>query len=256
MKQSASEKLKGLGVDIEFLAWLEGEEARVPDLDRVRKVKDADFAAAIRAAEWLGQHFSEPELISPDNTPDAWRARYELLEQYLYAALGSTLFYHAMSASEDLATLERVLETLLPRSFWGEYRADVLQLRKHGLPLDLRELNVKAKPSGGMKESEETTRMRAAVKYISGVSKTPYGDLARFWNERFGTEKYTPEKIKDRLRKGHRLSKGDGAAERSVESWQRVYHGDLQAVFPGPFPLGPKLKERYLRARDTTPSAG
>jgi hypothetical protein len=44
---------------------------------------------------------------------------------------------------------------------------DILQLRKHGLPLDLRELKVKAKPSGGVKQLEETTRMRAAVKYIS-----------------------------------------------------------------------------------------
>jgi hypothetical protein len=194
-------------------------------------------------------------LISP-HTPEAWRVRYELLEQYLYAALGSTLFYHAMSASEDLNALERVLETLLPRSFWGEYRADILQLRKHGLPPDLRELKVQTKPSGGKKESEQTTRMRAAVKYISGVSKTPYGDLARFWNERLGIKKYNPEQIKDRLRKGHPFSKGDGAAERSLESWQLVYRRDLRAVFPGPFPLSPKLKERYLKARETDPSDG
>ena len=99
MKESASEKLKRHGLDIEFLAWLEGEEARVPDLDHIRKVKDVDFAAAIRAAEWLAQHFSEPELIAP-HRPEAWQARYEVLQQFLHAALGSSLFYHALSVAD------------------------------------------------------------------------------------------------------------------------------------------------------------
>ena len=244
MKQSVSEKLKGRGLDIEFLAWLEGEEPRVPDLECIRKVKDADFAAAIRAAEWLAQHFSEPQLIAP-HTSDAWQARYELLEQFLHAALGSSLFYHALSVTEDLEALERVMETLLPSSFWTEYREDIHHLRKQGLPLRLPER--KAKPSGGTGTSEQTMRMRAAVQAVSSISKTPYGDLARFWNERLGTEKYNAQQLKDRLRKGGALSRGAGAAERSVEYWRRVYEGDFRAVFPGPFPLSPGLKERYRR---------
>jgi hypothetical protein len=246
VKRSVGEKLKGLGLDVEFLAWLEGREQRLPELDRVRDVKDADFAAAIRAAEWLGQHFSEPELISP-HTADAWQSRCELLEQFLRTALGLSSFYHTRSVAKDLAALERVLETLLPPSFWADYRKDILHLRKRGLPLRLPEQ--KAKPSGGTKQSEQTMRMRAAVKYISGVSKTPYVDLARFWNERLGKERYRPQKITDRLRKGHSLSRGDGAGKRSLEFWQRVYQGDLRAVFPGPFPLSPKLKERYRQLK-------
>jgi hypothetical protein len=245
VKPLVSEKLKRL--DVEFLAWLEGEEQRLPDIERVRKVKDADFAAAIRAVEWLCQHFSDPELISP-HMPDAWLARYDRLEQFLYAALGSSLFYHALSAAEDLAALERVVETLLPLSFWEEYRKDIQHLQEHGLPLRLPK--VKAKPSGGTRQSEQTTRMRAAVRYVSRVSKTPYGDLARFWNERLGKEKYDPQQIKDRLRKGHPLRKGDGAAERSLEYWQSVYRGDLRWVFPGPFPFHPKLKERYRQLKE------
>lgn len=149
-RQSASEKLQRLGLDVEFLAWLEGEDERLPDIARVRKVKDAEFAGAIRAVEWLGQHFSDPELISP-HTPDAWRTRYELLQQFLYAALGSSLIYHAMSAAEDLETLERVLATLLPLSCWEEYRNDIRQLRKLGLPPRLPK--IKAKPAGGPRTS-------------------------------------------------------------------------------------------------------
>src|SRR5262249_19811810 len=134
VKKSAKEKLKGYGLDIVFLAWLEGEEQRAPDLERVRKVKDADFAAAIRATEWLGQYFSEPEVIAP-HRPETWQTRYELLQQFLYAALGASLFYHALTVSGDLEALERVLDTLLPTSFWTEYREDIQHLRKQGLPL-------------------------------------------------------------------------------------------------------------------------
>ena len=254
MKQSASEKLKGLGLDVEFLAWLEGEEPRLPDLDQVRKVKDADFAAAIRAAEWLGQ-FSGAGGPNSLQGPDAWMARYELLQQFLYAALGSSLFYHALSAGEDLEALERVLETLLPRSFWEEYRQDILDLRKQGNPLDLRD--VKAKPSGGIKQSEQTDRMRAAVEYISRRSQTPYGDLARFWNERLGKETYRPEELRDRLRQGKAWNKGKGAADRSVKFWQLIYQGDLRAVFPGPFPLPPELKDlKGPKGRLVPPAAG
>ena len=237
-----SEKLKELGLDIEFLAWLEGEEPRVPDLDRIRKVRDADFAAAIRAAEWLAQHFSEPELIAP-HWPEAWQARYELLAQFLHAALGSSMFYRALSVAADLDALVKVMETLLPSSFWTEYREDIRHLRKQGLPLP----EGKAKPSGGTGTSEQTMRMRAAVQAVSSISKTPYGDLARFWNERLGTEKYSAEQLRDRLRKGDALTKSVDAAERSLDNWRRVYDGDLRAVFPGPFPLSPRLKERYRR---------
>ena len=186
MKQLASEKIRNLGLDVEFLVWFEGEEPRLPDLERVRKVDDADFAAAIRAAEWLAQHFSDPGLIAP-HQPERWLGRYELLEQYLHAALGSSLFYHVTSVAEDLDALERVMEELLPQIFWQVYRDDIRHLRKQRLPL--RFPKSKAKPSGGRKQSEQTVRMRVAVTYVSSVSKMPYGELARLWNERLRMEK-------------------------------------------------------------------
>lgn len=154
----------------------------MPDLDRIRKVRDVDWAAAIRAAEWLAQHFSDP------HRPAAWQERYEVLRQFLYATVGASLFYHALSVREDLEALERVLDTLLPASFWTEYREDIQHLRKQGLPLRLSK--GKANPSGGTGTSEQTMRMRSAVHYVSPFSRTPYSDSARFWNGRLGTEKY------------------------------------------------------------------
>jgi hypothetical protein len=250
MRQQSSEKLKGLGLDVEFLAWLEGKEQRLPEISRVRAVKDADFAGAIRAAEWLGQYFSEQELISP-HTPKAWRTRYEILQSFLCDALGLSQFYHATSVGDDLETLERVLETLLPADFWKKYREDIRHLRQKGHPQDLPE--IQAQPSGGVQTSEQTTRMQAAVAYVSTVSETPFGDLARFWNERVGKEKYRAGQIRDRLRKAPALRRGYRAAQGSLEFWQRVHQGDLRTVFPGPFPLSQELEERFRRtaaARD------
>src|SRR5262249_16049118 len=111
MQEPASEKLKGLGLDVEFLAWLEGEDQRLPELERIHEVKDADFAAAIRATAWLAQHFSDPTLISPQ-TPEGWLPRNEDLGRALHGTLLSSMFYHAPSTAEDLAALERVLEIL------------------------------------------------------------------------------------------------------------------------------------------------
>lgn len=244
---SLSERLKGLGLDVEFLAWLEGDQDRLPQLDRIREIKDRDFAAAIRATVCLAQLFSDEKVISPQK-PDQWLARYGLLQEYLYGALQSSLYYHANSTAQDLGTLEEVLETLLPRSFWEGYRKDFFHLRKQGLPADIPA--AKPKPAGGVKESEQTRRMRAALAYVRRRSKTAYADLAAFWNERLGTEKYTAEGIKARLRKGHFMNRTEGAAQGSIEFWESVYRGDLRAAYPGPFPLSPKLRERYGRNGD------
>ena len=247
MKQSPGEKLKGLGLDVEFLAWLEGEDQRLPDLEQVRKVKDADYAAAIRAAEWLAQYFADEERIFP-NSPEQWLERYELLEGFLRNALGLTLFYHGSSIAQDLEALERVLKTLLPAESWKAYREDISHLRKLRLPERLPA--IKPKPSGGAKQSERTWRMRAAVTYIADVSKTPYGDLARFWNERLSTAKYSAGYIKNRLRKGDPLRLTEGAVVGGLERWLRIYRGDLRDVFPGPFPLNEKMKAPLNRRSD------
>ena len=151
------------------------------------------------------------------------------------------MFYRALSVAEDLEALERVMGTLLPSSFWTESREDIRHIRKQGLPPP----GGKAKPSGGTGTSEQTMRMRAAVQLISSISDKPYGDLARFWNERLGTEKYNAQQLRDRLRKGGALTRTVAAAERSLDYWRRVYDRDLRAVFPGPFPLSPRLKEGY-----------
>ena len=150
------------------------------------------------------------------------------------------------AAGEDLEALERVLDTLLPANFWQEYREDIRHLRKRGLPEDLPAMPTKR--SGGVPVAEQTTRMRAAVAYVSTVSKTPFGDLARFWNERLREEKYRAESMRDRLRRGPASERGDGASRRWLEYWRQVYDGDLRRVFPGPFPLSPKMKERHRRS--------
>jgi hypothetical protein len=97
---------------------------------------------------------------------------------------------------------------------------------------------------------QPAAKSSTVVRSYSRVSKTPHGDLARFWNEPLGVAKYDSQQIKDRLRKGHPFRKGDGAAERSLEFWQSVYKGDLRGVFPEPFPLSPKLKERYRQPKE------
>ena len=244
MNQLVGERLRRLGLDVEFLAWLEGPGERLPDPDRVRKIQGEEFAAALRAVAWLSQHFSEPELISP-HTPKEWLARYDLLQHFLRAALSWSMVYHATSVSEDLETLERVLGELLPSSSWDRYRQDIWHLRKHGQPVRLPKMPGKA--SGGKGQSEQTMRMRAAVKYVSSVSKTPYADLAALWNERQTAVVYHPDEIRDRLRKGHPLSKGPGATKRLLEFWREVYQGNWTAVFPGPFPPSRELAELLRR---------
>ena len=225
MDQLVGERLRRLGLDVEFLAWLEGPGERLPYLDRVRKIQGEEFAAALRAVAWLTQHFSEPELISP-HIPEEWLDRYDLLQKFLVTALSWSSVYHATSVSKDLGTLERVLTELLPASSWDRYRKDICHLRNHGHPMRLPKMPAKA--SGGKGQSEQTMRMRAAVTYVSSVSRTPYADLAAFWNERQTAVVYQPDEIRDRLRKGHPLSKGPGATDyqnRSGLRWTNAVSG-------------------------------
>lgn len=243
VNQSIGEKLTKRGLDVEFLAWLEGKEQRLPDPHRVRKVKDKDFVAALRAVDWLSGHFSEPELISPA-IPEQWLARFDLLEQFLSAAVRWSVTYYLTSTAADLEALERVLEELLPRSSWQQYRKDIEHLRKRGLPLTLEKSKPKA--SGGTGQSEQTMRMRAAVRYVSWVSGTPFVDLAEFWNEQQSETVYQPDQIQGRLRKGHDSTRGAGTTERLLAFWRRIYGGDLRDVFPGPCPVSRAL-EKHLR---------
>src|ERR1700694_1122920 len=76
-----SQKLRQKGLDTAFLQWLEGKADRLPRLHAVRQVKGADFAAAIRAAGWLLQLWTQPDKIAP-LTPKDWRARYGLLQDF------------------------------------------------------------------------------------------------------------------------------------------------------------------------------
>jgi len=90
--------------------------------------------------------------------------------------------------NEDLERLEHVLDTLLPRSSWSQYRTDFRELREKGQPP--RFPNYVVRPSGGKQQSEETDRILAAAAYVATVSKKPYADLTAFWNERRKTGKY------------------------------------------------------------------
>ncbi len=257
MKGPHAKKLRQLGLDINFLCWLEGREQRLPDIDAIRKVKDAEFAGAIRAAEYLRQREFDVDLIAPISTAE-WGHRYQIVEEFLWGCLLSTTFHSVDRADKDLETFERVLKKLLPQSLWKGLDEDIRRLRRQGLPEDFK--NPPTVKRGGKRESEETARMRAAIQYVGEVSKTPFADLAAVWNEYRAeltasnkggagsagrtskTAVYHPDGIKQRLRSGHELTHGTGTAERLLESWQDIYSGELQRASPGRFPLSSEIE--------------
>src|SRR5262249_20285200 len=126
--RSMRKTLESRGLDVDFLAWLEGDDERVPRLDSVRKVRDADFVRAIRGAAWLEEWWSSPDAILP-NKPDVWRARYEELIQFLFGAIYWSGTYHVVYALKDLEALERVIKTLHPAA-WPRYLQDISHLRR------------------------------------------------------------------------------------------------------------------------------
>lgn len=249
MQRSIAEKLRELGLDNKFLEWLEGEEDRLPRLGAVKKIKGDEFAAAIRAANWLAQCFTDRTLIAPHTSED-WDQRYMTLEAFLVAALRWSGVYQTLNLHRDLEALESVLSKLLPKASRDIYTKDILLLRQRCQPPRLPEMP--RQRSGGSPPKEQTLRMRAALEYISSKSRRPYADLADFWNECLGAEKYHPDEIKARLRKGPPTSLGKGY----VKHWQRVYAGDMSGVFPGPFPMGPDLfpGKKPTRRQSTHPS--
>lgn len=259
-----AKKLRHLGLDLNFLCWLEGREQRLPDLDAIRKVKDAEFAGAIRAAEYLRQLEFEEDLIAPISTSE-WGHRYQIVEDFLWDRLLSTTFHSVDRADKDLETLERVLKQLLPQSLWKGLDEDIRRLRRQGLPE--RFGNPPTVKRGGKRESEETGRMRAAIHYVGSVSRTPFSDLAEVWTEYRAeltasnkggavsagrtskTNVYHPDGIKQRLRSGHELTQGTGTAERLLDFWQAIYNGELQRASPGRFPLSSEIEAALKRAR-------
>jgi len=252
MESSIAERLKGRGLDIDFLLWLEGEADRLPKWGAVRKLKSDQLVAAIRAAVWLRQLDSDPDVIGP-TSPEAWESRYSLLEVYLLDVVKSTFFFSLLKRHDDLEALEHVLLTLLPKSSSDVYRADFLRLRRKGYPetLPFSRDDIRPRRSGGKPKSEQTDRMRAAVAYLRTVSERPFEDLAEFWNECSGREDvgYDPAAIRSRLRKGNPMDLRAGAAERFFKYWKCVYDGDLIFVSPAPFPLSPELRRAYERKR-------
>jgi len=237
-----SQKLRERGLDIRFLQWLEGKEDRLPRLYAVHQLEGEELAAAIRAAAWLRQLCSQPNVVAPSSM-ETWESRYKLLEDFLCATLLWSMTGSTLCLKEDLEMLEHVLDTLLPKSSWRQYSIDILDLRKKSQPP--RFPNYVGRPSGGKNQSEETDRIRAAIAYVTTVSKAPYADLAGFWNECLKTEKYQAASIKSRLRKGHYLNRTVGASERLLEHWKAIYDLDLRRVFPGPFPPSRELEELW-----------
>ena len=242
MDDPISQKLRVRGLDISFLRWLEGKEDRLPRLYAVNRLEGEDLAAAIRAAAWLRQLCFQPDIVSPSSTED-WDSRYKLLEDFLCAALMWSMTGSTLHLNEDLETLEHVLDTLLPQSSWSEYQTDFRHLRKKGQPP--RFPSHVGRPSGGKQQSEETDRIRAAIAYVTTVSKTPYADLAEFWNERLNTGKYDAASLKSRLRKGHPLNRTPVAGDRLLEHWKTIYALDLGSVFPGAFPPSRELEDLW-----------
>ena len=249
MKPSTTERLGLLGLDTEFLRWLEGEGDRLPRLDAVRRVPPKDFLAAVRAVTWLRQLFAQPKAVAPQSAKE-WNSRYHLLEEFLWCSIRWSGTYYILNKQADLAALERVLERLLPESSWKLYRADVLDLRRKGYPQSFPAGPTSRGPrKGGKKTSEQTERMRAAVAYVKTVSDRPYADLANFWNESTEHNRaiYQPDEIVGRLRKGKLLERRQEIGEGLLKFWKVIYYENLWAVFPGPWPLSSELLEVYQR---------
>ena len=252
MKQELlTEKLKRLGLDIDFLCWLEGEADRMPRPDAVRDLKANTLVAAVRGAGYLKQIY----LIRPDMTGELtqkqWNIRYSRIEEMLWQAIKSTMFY-SLSWNTDLEALEHVLRTLLPDSSWEHYQADILRLRRNGYPPRCwpRSSHDRRPRAGGKSVSEQTERMRAAIANLA-ASDTPYVDLAELWNNKIGDGKrYAPDQIKSRLRKGKSVLYPSGPevpAHEFLAKWRRIYDGDLIPYCFVPFPLSPELRERFQK---------
>lgn len=249
MKPSTTERLRRLGLDTEFLRWLEGEGDRLPRLDAVRRVQPDDFLAAVRAVTWLRQLFAQPKAVAPQSAKE-WNSRYHLLEEFLWVSMKWSGTYSFLKTRADLEALERVLERLLPKSSWERYRADILDLRRKGYPSSLVSIPKGRGPRRGGKEtSEQTKRMRAAVAYVKTVSDRPYADLADFWNDSTEHNRriYQPDEIQSRLRKGNLLERRQGAGEGLLEFWRAIYDGNLHGVFPGAWPLSSEIIQVYRR---------
>lgn len=251
MKTSTTEKLSRLGLDIDFLRWLEGEADRLPRLDAVARVRPDDFLGAVRAAAWLRQLFAQPDAVVP-RLAEEWNSRYWLLEEFLWVAMRWSSVSSFLRTPADLAALETVLETLLPKSSSERYKADIWDLRRKGYPALLRSVAQGQRPRRGGKEiSEQTRRMRAAVSYVQTVSRTPYADLADFWNEstKRSPRAYQPDEIKSRLRKEQFPERRHATGQDLLEFWTDIYNGKLRAVFPGPWPLSNEIIEALARQR-------
>jgi hypothetical protein len=234
---STSDKLGALGLDLDFVGWLEGASERLPHLNQLRRVPLADLAVALRAAAWLAQQVANPAVVQGDEAKN-WLDRYRILQAFLVYSLKSTLMYSRQRRVEDLETLDDVMSKVFPSDVRKRYRDDIEGLIKVGLPACYGQ-DVKCKPTGGRPESEQSWRMRAAAEYVSQVSESPYLDLADFWNERRETD-YQPDEIKDRLRKSvspdekrkRRVPGGEGA----LEFWRAIYEGDSSSFLPVRFP--------------------
>ena len=247
MAGSVEMRLEAGGVDLDFLAWLEGTEERLPRIDRIKGIRREEWVTAIQAAVWLTQHFACPEWIAPDK-PEDWLSRYNLLQRFLWGALNTSMIGRAMRRHKDLQILDNILTRLLPPENRRQYQEDIRRLRRHRQPLWIPKY--KARPAGGRRESEQTGRMRAAVEYLAQYSQAPYADLADFWNERLAVKKYHANGIYNRLCKGlaAKLGASPPAGFHHLDFWHTVYSGDFRVVFPGPFPLHPKLAERLPHA--------
>jgi hypothetical protein len=231
--------LRALGIDADFLLWLEGEGDRLPRLGGLKRVTADQLVCAVRAATWLRQFSMNQELIAPTSS-EAWTERYAILESFLWVVLKLSGKHGCLN--KDLGALEKVLWALLPSSSWDRYKRDIHQLRRKGQPHTLPRGTRRA--TGGKSESEQTNRMRAAVAYLRALgSKTAFTDLADLWNESLPHFKYDSDAIKQRIRKGSQPH----SQHEHWQFWHGVYFLNAEAfgqVFPGPFP--PSLELRTL----------
>ncbi len=248
MEGRVTTRLRDVGVDVDFVVWLEGKTERLPRYAGIRKVNGEEYAAAIRGSAWLHQHFTDSKLISPIS-PEQWRRRYHLLQNFLFSALKASMSTHA--ATKDLTTLMRVLRRLLPPEVTSVYLQDIEHLRKQGKPFRAPEYNAQIIRGGGRQQSEETWRMRAAAEHVASKSRKPYADLAALWNECQSRTLYHPDEIQSRLRKGvsenEKMGNTVPGGYHALEFWLAIYDGEWQLAFPGRFPYSPQVPVRAGR---------
>lgn len=243
------ETLRQRGLDIDFVAWLEGNVRRLPDFNAAWKLTDAELAGAIRAAAVLWGDAQEAGLSI---SREKWR--FDVLEQFVWNLLRASM--RLDRRTRDFARLSKVLKTVLPPDSRRVYEVAIEAVRKPRIPDELWRSGRQRAVRWAKHESEQTNRMRAAIACVGQVTQDPYAALATIWNSLGRDYDYDPGNLRSRLRKGHKINRTPQMAQAMLDFWKGIYQApDWRFVSLGPFPLSPEM-EQFLDQRRPGPDTG